>query len=104
MSDSTFSDASQRLLEALKYVDISDDTIARLKYPKASLKVSIPVSDSKGAIYSEKGMVDETEKICQFAQNKSISMRTAAYVHALRRLEEAVDARGTKAHYLDSAA
>jgi len=43
MSKSLFTDASSRLERALKYVSISDDAIERLKYPKASLSVSIPV-------------------------------------------------------------
>ncbi|NKB66028.1 MAG: glutamate dehydrogenase [Candidatus Latescibacteria bacterium] len=48
MSQSLFSDASQRLDEALKYATISEDAIERLKLPKASLKVSIPVRMDNG--------------------------------------------------------
>lgn len=44
-------------------------------------------------------MVDETEQIWAIAQTQSISMRTAAYVHALNRLGEAIDAKGTRAYY-----
>jgi glutamate dehydrogenase (NADP+) len=44
-------------------------------------------------------MVEETEAIWTIAQDKKISMRTAAYVHALSRIEEAVEARGTKPYY-----
>jgi len=47
-------------------------------------------------------MLKETKSVLKISQEKSISMRTAAYVHALNRLEEAVDARGTKNYYTDS--
>ena len=50
MSQSLFSDASQRLDEALKYASISDDAIERLKLPKSSLKVSIPVRMDNGEL------------------------------------------------------
>ncbi|HEY9602322.1 MAG TPA: Glu/Leu/Phe/Val dehydrogenase [Allocoleopsis sp.] len=50
MFDSLFSDASKRLETALKYVSISDDVIEHLKYPKASLSVSIPVRMDDGSI------------------------------------------------------
>jgi glutamate dehydrogenase (NADP+) len=43
-------DANRRLERALKYVSISDDASERLKYPKASLKVSIPVRMDDGAL------------------------------------------------------
>ena len=46
--DSLFSEASQRLDAALKHVAISDDTVERLKFPKSSLKVSIPVRMDNG--------------------------------------------------------
>jgi glutamate dehydrogenase (NADP+) len=49
MSDSLFSDASKRLQKALKYVSISDDAIERLKYPKSSLNVSIPIRMDDGS-------------------------------------------------------
>ncbi|MEO0757239.1 MAG: Glu/Leu/Phe/Val dehydrogenase [Cyanobacteria bacterium J06648_16] len=45
-------------------------------------------------------IVAEAEKIWQIAQDKSIPMRTAAYVHALTRLGEALDARGTRDYYM----
>jgi hypothetical protein len=38
-------------------------------------------------------MVKETEWIWEIAQQKSISMRTAAYVHAVDRIAEAIDAK-----------
>jgi len=44
-------------------------------------------------------MVAETENIWSVSQEKSIPLRTAAYVHALNRIEEAVKARGTKDYY-----
>ncbi len=50
MSDSLFVDASTRLEEALKYVSISEDAAERLKYPKASLRVSIPLRMDDGSL------------------------------------------------------
>ncbi len=50
MTNSLFSDASKRLEKALKYVSISDDASARLRYPKASLSVSIPVRMDNGSL------------------------------------------------------
>ncbi|MCU0546590.1 MAG: Glu/Leu/Phe/Val dehydrogenase [Oscillatoriaceae cyanobacterium Prado104] len=50
MSDSLFADASRRLERALKYVSLSEDAIERLKYPKASLIVSIPVRMDNGSL------------------------------------------------------
>jgi glutamate dehydrogenase (NADP+) len=47
---SLLSDASKRLEQALKYVNISEDAIARLRYPKASLSVSIPVRMDDGSL------------------------------------------------------
>lgn len=47
---SLFSDASQRLDKALKYVSVSEDSLHRLKYPKASLNVSIPVRMDDGSL------------------------------------------------------
>ncbi len=44
-------------------------------------------------------MVTEAEHIWQIAQDKAIPIRTAAYVHALTRLGEALDARGTRDYY-----
>jgi glutamate dehydrogenase (NADP+) len=46
-------------------------------------------------------MVEETERIWALSQEKEISLRTAAYVHALNRLGEAVSARGTKAYFIE---
>lgn len=50
MVQSLFSDASQRLDEALEYASISEDAIERLKLPKSSLKVSIPVRMDNGEL------------------------------------------------------
>jgi glutamate dehydrogenase (NADP+) len=50
MSKTLLADASSRLEAALKYVNISDDAIERLKYPKASLAVSIPVRMDNGSL------------------------------------------------------
>ncbi|MGP1386433.1 MAG: Glu/Leu/Phe/Val family dehydrogenase [Thainema sp.] len=55
MSSSLLSDASQRLERALKYVRISEDTIERLKHPKASLRVSIPVRMDDGSLRTFQG-------------------------------------------------
>jgi glutamate dehydrogenase (NADP+) len=50
MSESLFADASIRLEEALKYVSISEDASERLKHPKSSLSVSIPVRMDNGSL------------------------------------------------------
>lgn len=44
-------------------------------------------------------MVEETERIWAIVQEKQVSLRTAAYVHALSRIESAVSARGTKSYF-----
>lgn len=43
----------------------------------------------------EEKMVEETEKIADLADELDVTLRTAAYVHALRRIGAAVDARGS---------
>lgn len=48
----------------------------------------------------EQRMVEETERIWAIAQNFSTSMRTAAYIHALKRLGDAVEAKGTRDYYM----
>jgi glutamate dehydrogenase (NADP+) len=50
MTNSLFADATQRLDIALKYVSISEDAIERLKFPKASLRVSIPIRMDNGEL------------------------------------------------------
>ncbi len=44
-------------------------------------------------------MIEETEQVWSIAHTLSVSMRTAAYIHALNRLGEAIDAKGTRAYY-----
>ncbi|MEO1593443.1 MAG: Glu/Leu/Phe/Val dehydrogenase [Cyanobacteria bacterium J06632_22] len=44
-------------------------------------------------------IVTEAEHVWRIAQEKHIPLRTAAYVHALSRLGEALDARGTRDYY-----
>ncbi|NES74090.1 MAG: glutamate dehydrogenase, partial [Okeania sp. SIO2D1] len=46
-------------------------------------------------------MTQETEQTWSIAQELGISMRTAAYVHALNRLGEALDAKGTRDYYVN---
>jgi glutamate dehydrogenase (NADP+) len=50
MPTSTLADANRRLERALQYVDISEDAAERLRYPKASLTVSIPVRMDDGTL------------------------------------------------------
>lgn len=45
-----FSDASQRLQQALEYISISEDAIEYLKFPQSSLSVSIPVRMDNGGL------------------------------------------------------
>ncbi|MEL6438289.1 MAG: Glu/Leu/Phe/Val dehydrogenase [Cyanobacteria bacterium J06621_8] len=49
-STSLLADAHKRLELALKYVNISDDAIARLRFPKTSLAVAIPVRMDDGSL------------------------------------------------------
>ena len=44
-------------------------------------------------------MEPETRRVWEVAREKAVSMRTAAYVHALERIGHAVEARGTKAFF-----
>lgn len=44
-------------------------------------------------------MVTETDKILAIAQECAVSYRTAAYIHALKRLGEAADAKGSHVQY-----
>jgi len=46
-------------------------------------------------------MEKETGYIWNIAKEKSISLRTAAYVHALNRIDESVHTRGTKEYYIE---
>jgi glutamate dehydrogenase (NADP+) len=45
-------------------------------------------------------IVEETERIWSISQELAVSMRTAAYVHALNRLVEALNAKGTRDYYI----
>ncbi|AFZ44383.1 glutamate dehydrogenase (NADP) [Halothece sp. PCC 7418] len=47
-------------------------------------------------------MTVETEKTWSIAQEFGVSMRTAAYIHALNRLGEAMDAKGTRDYFQSS--
>jgi glutamate dehydrogenase (NADP+) len=46
-------------------------------------------------------IVEETERIWAISQELAISVRTAAYVHALTRLGEALNAKGTRDYYVN---
>jgi len=48
----------------------------------------------------QRNTIEETEKIWAITQELEISMRTAAYVHALRRLAEALEAKGTRNYFV----
>jgi len=47
-------------------------------------------------------MTVETEKTYAIAQEFGVSMRMAAYIHALNRLGEAMDAKGTRDYFRSS--
>ncbi|WP_052128493.1 Glu/Leu/Phe/Val family dehydrogenase [Neosynechococcus sphagnicola] len=47
-------------------------------------------------------MVNETQQIWAIAHEQGISLRTAAYVHALSRLGNAINDKGTRDYYLNS--
>ncbi|MBI5134886.1 Glu/Leu/Phe/Val dehydrogenase [Candidatus Uhrbacteria bacterium] len=49
----------------------------------------------------EEMMTQESEQVFRITKQHSISLRTAAYVHALNRIAEAIHARGTKDYYLN---
>jgi len=55
MAESSLADASTRLEQALKYVNVSDDAIARLQFPKASISVSIPLRFDDGSLQIFRG-------------------------------------------------
>lgn len=46
-------------------------------------------------------MITETKTILDISQDKSIPFRTAAYVHAFNRLDDAVSSLGTREYYVD---
>ena len=45
------------------------------------------------------GLEPETRRIWDLARDKAVNLRTAAYVHGLERIGQAVEARGTKAFF-----
>jgi glutamate dehydrogenase (NADP+) len=47
-------------------------------------------------------MVEEAEHVWNITQELEVNVRTAAYIHALNRLSEAMDAKGTRDYYQDS--
>ncbi len=53
--DSIFSDAQKRLTEVFKYFELTDDVRVKLKHPKLSLSVSIPVRMDDGSLKVFKG-------------------------------------------------
>jgi glutamate dehydrogenase (NADP+) len=46
-------------------------------------------------------MVEEAESVWSIARDLSIPLRTAAYVHAINRLGEAISAKGTRDYYIN---
>ena len=50
MSNALLTDASRRLEKAAQYAPISEDATERLKFPKASLKVAVPVRMDDGSL------------------------------------------------------
>jgi glutamate dehydrogenase (NADP+) len=57
-------------------------------------RTGLPWGADEVAERLEEKMVGETEAVLEIAQENDLTLRTAAYVHALRRIGEAVDARG----------
>jgi glutamate dehydrogenase (NADP+) len=55
VNDSLLDDASGRLDEALRYARVSEDALERLRYPKSTLKVSIPVRMDDGSLRTFRG-------------------------------------------------
>ncbi len=62
-------------------------------------RTGLPWEAEKVAEELETRMVRETEAVRDLAREKDLTLRTAAYVHALRRIGEAVDARGAHDDY-----
>lgn len=50
----------------------------------------------------QRKMVEEGEKVWAMAQEHAISLRTAAYVHALTRIGNAMNAKGAKHYYVEA--
>ena len=55
MADSMLDDATLRLTDALKYAQVSEDAVERLRFPKSTLKVSIPVRMDDGSLRTFRG-------------------------------------------------
>lgn len=55
MSDSRFEDATAHLQEAVRYAQVSNDTLERLRLPKSVLKVSIPLRRDDGTLSTYRG-------------------------------------------------
>lgn len=55
MTDSLLDDATLRLGEALRHAPVSGDTLERLRFPKSTLKVSIPVRMDDGSLRTFRG-------------------------------------------------
>ncbi len=56
-----------------------------------------PVEDIHSKLKA--GLEPETRRIWDLAKDKAVNLRTAAYVHGLERIGQAVEARGTKAFF-----
>ena len=56
-----------------------------------------PVEDIHSKLKA--GLEPETRRIWDLARDKAVNLRTAAYVHGLERIGQAVEARGTKAFF-----
>jgi glutamate dehydrogenase (NADP+) len=58
----------------------------------------------EGEVYNrlKTRMIGASDTIWAIALDKSVSMRTAAYIHALKRFDEAIRAKGTKDYYNNS--
>ena len=50
----------------------------------------------------EQRMLTEARIVADIADHRGLPLRTAAYVHALERLSEAMDATGTSAMFADT--
>jgi glutamate dehydrogenase (NADP+) len=55
VTDSLLTDASSRLTDALQHARLSDDALERLRFPKSTLKVSIPVRMDDGSLRTFRG-------------------------------------------------
>ena len=44
-------------------------------------------------------MIQETQEVWKIAYETGVSFRTAAYIHALNRLNDAMSAKGTRDYY-----